>query len=174
KETLCFRLQKSRLEAKTTILELQSEIKQKNYELDKLLEIHKETSLKLQDQQLENEKLTAKLEAINLELQLIQQKQTLSEQVLENKMIQLEQYKKLEKDLDEISEKINKDNVEDESVQSLAEKILIPSTLGKLQHNVNLFHKITELEKKISSLSQELSEEKKIKENLQKDAKLYV
>ncbi|XP_067119734.1 uncharacterized protein PF3D7_1120000-like isoform X3 [Centruroides vittatus] len=84
-------------------------------------------------------------------------------------MIQLEQYKKLEKDLDEISEKVNKDNVEDESVQSLAEKILIPSTLGKLQHNVNLFHKITELEKKISSLSQELSEEKKIKEKLQKD-----
>lgn len=168
-EELSRDLQKSHLHGKTAILELQSEIKQKNYELDKLLEIQKENSLKLQDQQLENEKLAAKLEAVNIELQLLQQKQILSEQVVENKIVQLEQYKKLEKDLDEISLQISKDNAEDEPVQSLAEKLLRPSSLRKLQQNANLFHQIIELEKKIELLNQKLNDERKNKEKLQNE-----
>ncbi|CAG7830867.1 unnamed protein product [Allacma fusca] len=158
------------------VAELECQLKLKNYELDRCSLLLAETDAKFKHTTLDNEKLSKKIEILREDLsqsQMTSEKHICALKLqLRDKSIKLNDYERLEMEVDKIISKAASLPDDDaEKILATYEKDAFISLNSKhrLRHSLNLARRILELENRSVELKEELFKERDLKQSLQQE-----
>ncbi|CAF1046498.1 unnamed protein product [Rotaria sordida] len=170
-----YRQYKSTIEVR--LGELQSELKLKTFEFDRLQLLYEENLKSLKTTQIEIEKLQKKNDLIQKEyfnLQVQSDRRIMEvDTELNEKRTKLQVYEKVEQELDEVvmqAAQVENDADADKILFSYGYGASLPTTAKRrLQHSVHLAKRVIQLEQANTSLRLELDRERKKKTDIQQE-----